>query len=139
MPREDFLRQQLALQPAFKGATRLLGQIAGLLLLANAGSDLDRQRHHLAVARTQWRELDDAARDLDCSQTAAGIAQGVERLRPLLDRLDRRFAESLCGEGELRMMLEELAAIRALLQTVSCPQHGLALVDFAGGCCAGAH
>lgn len=139
MPREDFVRQQLALQPAFNGATRLLGQVAGVLLLANAGSDLDRQRQHLNNARAQWRELDQIAGHLDQSMTGIGIVESIGRLGVLVDRLDRRFSASLGDDEDLRKMLEELAAIRALLQTASCPLHGLALVDFAGGCCAGVH
>ena len=138
MPNEAVLQHHLALQPAFNGATRLLGQVAGLLLLANAGSDLDRQRQHVAAAQLQWRALDDAAHGLGGSQIGTSIACSVERLGILLDRLDRRFGMSLGDDGELSAMLEELAAIRSLLQKASCPQHGLALVDFAGACCAGA-
>ncbi len=138
-PSADILQRQLALQPAFNGATRLLGQVAGLLLLANAGSNLDRQRQHVAAAQLQWRALDDAVRNLEVSQIATSIACSIERLGILLERLERRFRMSLGDDAELRAMLEELAAIRSLLQKASCPQHGLALVDFAGACCAGAH
>ena len=138
-PGEAVLQRQLALQPAFNGATRLLGQVAGLLLLANAGSDLDRQRQHVSSAQLQWRALDDAVHDVRVSLISASIARSVERLGILIERLDRRFGTSLSDDAELGAMLEELAAIRSLLQEASCPQHGLALVDFAGACCAGAH
>ncbi|HYV89893.1 MAG TPA: hypothetical protein VFA91_15045 [Candidatus Polarisedimenticolia bacterium] len=138
---EQAARRQLVLQPLYNGAVRLLGQVAGLLLLAQAGSDLDRQRGHLRVALLQWRELQDAIEsDLAFRlPTAVAVAQSIERIGALLERLERRFALSLSDDTELPLMLGELAAIRRILQNASCPQHGLAIVDFAGACCAGAH
>jgi hypothetical protein len=137
LPSEESAMQQLALQPLFNGATRLLGQVSGLLLLANAGGDRDRPRQHLANARLQWRGLQDARSGLAISKSAAGVTESLSRLGMLLDRLERRFALSLHDDHELRLMLDEIAVIRRLLQESSCPQHGLALVDFAGACCAG--
>ncbi len=133
-------RKLLVLQPLYNGAVRLLGQAAGLLLLANAGSDLDRQREHLGVALRNWRELQDAIESevVFRSKTAAAVAKGVVRLGALLERLEQRFARSLSDDTELSAMLGELAGIRQLLHEASCPQHGLALVDFTGACCAGA-
>ena len=138
---ERTAQQQLLLQPLYNGAVRLLGQAAGLLLLANAGSDLDRQRGHLRVALLQWRELQDGIEsDLAFpSRTATAIAASVERIGALLERLERRFALSLADDAELPLLLGELAAIRRVLQESACPRHGLAIVDFAGACCAGAH
>lgn len=138
---EQAAQRQLLLQPLYSAAVRLLGQMAGLLLLANAGSDLDRQRGHLRVALLQSRELQDRIEsDLGFrSSTATAVTQSVERIGVLLERLERRFALSLTDDAELPALLGELAAIRRLLQSASCPQHGLALVDFTGACCAGAH
>jgi hypothetical protein len=138
---EQAAQQQLMLQPLYNSAVRLLGQVAGVLLLANAGSDLDRQRGHLRVAQIQWRELLDAIEsDLAFrSRTAAAVSGSIKRIGALLERLESRFARSLTDERELPHLLGELAAIRRLLQDASCPQHGLAIVDFAGACCAGAH
>ena len=91
------------LQPLYNGAVRLLGQVAGLLLLANAGSDLDRQCGHLRVALLQWRELQDAIEsDLAFRlPTAVAVAQSIERIGALLERLERRFALCLSDEAEL--------------------------------------
>jgi hypothetical protein len=138
---EQAAQRQFLVQPLYNGAVRLVGQVAGLLLLANAGSDLDRQRGHLHTARLQWRDLQDRIEsDLAFrSPTVAAIAQSVERIGILLDRLEHRFARSLTDDAELPALLGELAVIRAVLQNASCPQHGLAIVDFAGACCAGAH
>ena len=136
---EEAAMRQLALQPLFNGATRLLGQISGLLLLAIAGGDLDRQRQHVQVARLHWRHLQDGRGGLVVSKPATGVVESLSRLGVLLDRLERRFALALRDEHELAAMLREIAAIRRLLQDSSCPRHGLALVDFAGACCAGAH
>ena len=131
----------LVLQPLYNGAVRLLGQAAGLLLLANAGSDPDRQREHLGAARRNWRELQDIVESELAfrSKTAETVAKSVARLGALLERLDRRFARVLRDDVELSAMLGELAGIRCLLHESACPQHGLALVDFSGACCAGAH
>ncbi len=138
---EETARRLLALQPLHNGAVRLLGQVAGLLLLANAGGDPDRQREHLAAARRRRRELQEAiGSDASfSSRTGDGVARSLERLGALLDRLERRYAQSRRDEAELALLLGELAGIRRLLQESSCPRHGLALVDFSGACCAGRH
>ena len=140
---DEFARRQLALQPLFAQAARLLGQTAGLLLLATAGSDLDRQKSHLRVARAQWRDLRMAYRGLESpthfatSFGAVGIT--IDRLGSLLDRLDRRFATILREDAELAALLAELSATRRILQKGSCPHRGLAIVDLAGACCAAGH
>jgi hypothetical protein len=140
---DEFARRQLALQPLFAQAARLLGQTAGLLLLAAAGSDLDRQKSHLRVARAQWRDLRMAYRGLESpthfatSFGAVGIT--IDRLGSLLDRLDRRFATILREDAELATLLAELSATRRILQKGSCPHRGLAIVDLAGACCAAGH
>lgn len=138
---EQATQRQLLIQPLYNGAVRLLGQVAGLLLLAQAGSDLDRQRGHLHTARLQWRELQNRIEsDLAFrSPAAAAVTESVARIGTLLDRLEHNFALSLADDAELPALLGELAAIRAVLQNASCPQHGLAMVDFAGACCAAAH
>ncbi len=140
---EEFAHRQLALQPLFAQAASLLGQTAGLLLLASAGSAPERQKDHLRVARAQWRDLQEAFRDLDSPAPATSshraVGATIERLGPLLDRLDRRFQASLREDGELACLLAELAATRRILQAGSCPHGGLAIVDLAGACCAAGH
>jgi hypothetical protein len=138
---EESARMLLVLQPLYNGTVRLLGQVAGLLLLANAGSDPDRQREHLGAALRSWRELQDGieAELVFRSKTAEAVANSVTRLGAVLERLERRFARSLREDSELPLMLGELAGIRRILHEASCPQHGLALVDLSGACCAGAH
>jgi hypothetical protein len=138
---EEFARQQLVLQPLYNRAVRLLGQTAGLLLLANAGSDHDRQREHLGAALRDCRELQDALEGGLAlrSTTAAAVANSAKRIGDLLERLDQRFARSLRDGVELSAMLGEIASVRRLLHESACPHHGLALVDFSGACCAGAH
>ena len=88
---EDFAQRQLALQPLFTRTARLLGQAAGLLLLANAGSDRDRQRSHLRVAHAQWQELAAAFGDLDSPRDASpshrAIGATIQRLGEMLERL----------------------------------------------------
>ncbi len=140
-PGEESARKLLVLQPLYNGAVRLLGQTAGLLLLANVGSDPDHQREHLRAALHNWHQLQDAIEGDFAfrSKTSEAVANSVTRLGALLERLEERFARSLRDEAELSAMLGELAAVRHLLHDASCPQHGLALVDFGGACCAGAH
>jgi hypothetical protein len=140
---EDFAQRQLALQPLFTRTARLLGQAAGLLLLANAGSDRDRQRSHLRVAHAQWQELAAAFGDLDSPRDASpshrAIGATIQRLGEILEQLARRFSASLRDDGEFASLLNELAATRAILQSGSCPHNGLTIVDLAGACCATGH
>jgi hypothetical protein len=140
---EDFAQRQLALQPLFTRTARLLGQSAGLLLLASAGSDLDRQRGHLRVARAQWQDLAALFGDLDSSGDASpshrAIGATIQRLGEMLERLDRRFSASLRNDSQFTALLNELAATRGILQSGSCPHSGLTIVDLAGACCATGH
>jgi hypothetical protein len=140
---EDRARGLLALQPVFAGAGRLLGQTAGLLLLAKAGSDRDKQRSYLRVALAQWRDLSaafgalPAPSEAPASFRATGLA--IEKLGALLERIDRRFCSALREDGELARLLTELQAVRQVLLAGSCPHRGLAIVDLDGACCAARH
>jgi hypothetical protein len=140
---DEFVQGQLALQPLFAKAARLLGQTAGLLMLATAGSEPERQRSHLQIARAQWRELQDDFRGLgspaDAVPSHRAVGATIERLGLLLDRLDDRFLASLREDSELASLLTELAATRRVLQSGSCPHGGLTIVDMAGACCAASH
>ena len=140
---DEFARRQMALQPLFAQTARLLGQSAGLLLLATAGSDLDRQRSHLLVARVQWGDLREAYRRLESptptTTSFRAVGGAIDRLGLLLDRLDRRFATTLREASELSTLLAELTAARRILQSGGCPNHGLTIVDLAGACCAAGH
>ncbi len=133
--------RRVLLQPRYNGPVSLLGQTAGWLRLARAGSDPDRLREQLGVVLRRWRELQDGvAGDLTFRpKTGHAVVESVTRLGALLDRLEQRFSQSMRDDAELSAMLGELAGIRRLLHGASCPQHGLVLVDFSGACCAGAH
>ena len=93
------------------------------------------------VALLQWRELQDGVESNLAfpSRAGAAVVESVKRIGSLLERLECRFALNLTDDAELPVLLIELGAIRGVLQAASCPQHGLAIVDFTGACCAGAH
>jgi len=105
------------------------GKPPGFCCLAAAGSDLDRQKSHLRVARAQWCDLRVAYRRLESptqlatSFRAVGIT--IDRLGSLLDRLDRRFATILREDAELAALLAELSAIAPDPQKGSLPQSRL--------------
>ncbi len=128
------------MRPLFDALSRLLGQLAGVLLLACAGIEPDRQASHLAMVKEQLQAAHACfaglARPRHLGATFHAMGQTLALLDDVTARLERHPAAVLPGDGAFGTLMEELSAARRLLLAGSTPALGIGLVDFAGACCA---
>jgi hypothetical protein len=138
---ERSIGESLALKPLFDRLSRLLGQLAGVALLASAGTEPDRQLCHLAVIKTQLQSAREAHARLDPPQRLTGTFHAMGQTLALIDeimaRLDRRPAIALLDDDSFAALTQALSAARRRLLSGSAA--GLGIVDFAGACCALGH
>ena len=138
---ERSIGESLALQPLFDRLSRLLGQLAGVALLASAGAEPDRQLCHLAVIKEQLQSARETYAGLAPPQHVAGSFRAMGQTLALIDeimaRLDRRPAIALLDDASFHELTQGLSAARRLLISGSPP--GLGIVNFAGACCARGH
>lgn len=140
---EALVAEQLTLAPLFDRLSRILGQIAGLLLLSSAGLNAEHLSNHLASVQDQLAEAREvftglpAPRRLRMSFDGAGSA--LSAMEEFTRQLAKRPGGTLGDDGEFRTALDRLAAIRARLLRASAPSLGIGLVDFASACCAWGH
>ena len=122
----------------FNALRRLIGQLSGLLILAetktlrNAPGLAD-----LAATRSQWAETEEAAARLEGPGKLAGHA---DRLRHAALHVGQAL-EAMSGGG-LEAGAADLAARHLkhgyrLLQSAADPRAGLAMIDMSEACCRG--
>lgn len=139
VPDEAIIRYTVAARPLYDGMRRLIGQVAGLLVLVQAGGRRDvLDLPDLVIARERWRELRETLRDL-------GMPRGVERHFGYLERAHAAIGEVLDGfdaarrERDWQRRLDEAAerikSAHASLQAASEPRAGMTMVDFNHACC----
>jgi hypothetical protein len=132
-PPEPVVAEQLRLQPLYERSARLLGLLAGILLLATAGRDPAPQRRHLPALRAQYAATCAAYRDLVPARhlraTFGSIGTALDQIGAALGELDSAAAPPL--------LFAHLQAARRALQQGSRPTLGLTPVDITTACCAG--
>jgi hypothetical protein len=140
---ERLIGEGLALQTLFDRLSRLLGQLAGVALLASAGAEPDRQISHLAVVKEQLQAVREALAGLARPRHLAATFHAMVETLALMDEmtawLDRRPAAAFLDDSAFCTLMERLSAARRLLLAGSAPGLGIGLVDFAGSCCALGH
>ncbi len=126
-----------ALRRPYDGLRRLIGQAAGLLVLAQAS-----QRREIidlpavAVAREQWREVSAMLADLAAPR---GFERQVDHLihaaRLIGACLDALEASATKEKVDASLALERVAAAYRLVQLCSIDKLGMTMVDFRQSCC----
>jgi len=138
---ERLIGESLALQPLFDRLSRLLGQLAGVALLASAGAEPDRQLCHLAVAKEQLQSAHEGyarlARPRHLADSFHAMGQALALLEQIMAQLDRRPAIALLDDASFCELTQGLSTARRLLLSASAPDLGI--VDFVGACCALSH
>jgi len=137
---EQLIGESVALRPLFDRLSRLLGQLAGLALLASAGTEPERQVGHLTVVKEQLAAVRDALATMDrprrLAATFRAMAETLARMDAVTARLGRRPAVLLLDDDAFSTLTEELGAARRLLLAGSAPALGIGLVEFSAACCA---
>jgi hypothetical protein len=126
-----------ALRRPYDALRRLIGQAAGLLVLAQASSrreivDLPA----VAVAREQWREITAALADLcaprGCERQAEHLIRAARLVGACLDALEASATQETV---DVSLALDRVSAAYRLVQRCSNDKLGLTMVDFRQSCC----
>lgn len=126
-----------ALRRPYDALRRLIGQAAGLLILAQAS-----QRREIvdlpavAVARDQWREVTSTLADLKaprgCERRTENLIRAARLVGACLDALEASAAQNTVDAS---LALERIAAAYLLVQNASSDKLGMTMVDFRQSCC----
>lgn len=137
---EDTMKYAAEVRPVFEGLRRVVGQIAGLLIL----SQLTRRHEvlelpELAACEARCRETAERLRALSGK---AGKASGHYRTLEMSHRLCRtildafpQWRRSSDPDIEFGLMEERLRAAYQYLTAGSWEKGGLSMVDFRNACC----
>jgi hypothetical protein len=125
------------LRRPYDALRRLIGQAAGLLVLAEAS-----QRREIvdlpavAVAREQWREASATLADLTaprgCERQVENLVRAARLVGACLDALEASAAQKTVDAS---LALERIAAAYRLVQNSSSDKLGMTMVDFRQSCC----
>jgi hypothetical protein len=126
-----------ALRRPYDALRRLIGQAAGLLVLAQTS-----QRREIldlpavAVAREQWREVTAVLADLSaprgCERQVENLTRAARLVGACLDALE---ASAKKEKVDASLALERVAAAYRLVQNSSSDKLGMTMVDFRQSCC----
>jgi hypothetical protein len=126
-----------ALRRPYDALRRLIGQAAGLLVLAQSS-----QRREIvdlpavAVAREQWREVSATLADLNaprgCERQVENLIRAARLVGACLDALEASANRETIDVG---LALDRIAAAYRLVQLCSIDKLGMTMVDFRQSCC----
>jgi hypothetical protein len=126
-----------ALRRPYDSLRRLIGQAAGLLVLAQAS-----QRREIvdlpavAVAREQWREVTATLADLSaprsCERQVENLISASRLVGACLDALE---ASADHETVDVSLALDRVAAAYRFVQLCSIDKLGMTMVDFRQSCC----
>ena len=126
-----------ALRRPYDALRRLIGQAAGLLVLAQAS-----QRREIidlpavAVAREQWREVTSTLADLSAprgyERQVDNFIRAARLVGACLDALD---ASANHETVDVALALDRVSAAYRLVQLSSSDKLGMTMVDFRQSCC----
>lgn len=137
--RDDLIAYALAMRPQYNRLGRLIAQLAGLLLLAQARGRFDFDFEAFKPPMEQARECIDAIRSI-------GAPNGVKRRHWVLCRamtlvsgVTDQFTHSLGGEAQVRERVaqwsEQLKRANAMVRWASDSTLGMNPIDFSQACC----
>jgi hypothetical protein len=125
------------LRRPYDALRRLIGQAAGMLVLAQAS-----QRREItdlpavAVAREQWREVTSTLADLSaprgCERQVDNLIRAARLVGACLDALE---ASALKEKVDTSLALDRVSAAYRLVQSSSSERLGMTMVDFRQSCC----
>ena len=125
------------LRRPYDALRRLIGQAAGLLVLAQASQRREiMDLPAIAVAREQWREVSGTLAELSaprgCERQVKNLIRAARLIGACLDALE---ASADHETADVSLALERVAAAYRLVQLCSIDKLGMTMVDFRQSCC----
>jgi hypothetical protein len=140
--RDELIAYALVLRPHYDKVGRLIGQLAGLFILAQARGRFDPGFEAFATPLEQARECADALHSIAVPPAARRQHWCVCRAMHLIDEVTAQFTKSLRGTERVREQVaawnDQLKRANTLLRWSSDRSLGLNPVDFSQACCCGA-
>jgi hypothetical protein len=126
-----------ALRRPYDALRRLIGQAAGLLVLAQASQKREIvDLPAVAVAREQWLEVTSTLASLSaprgCGRQVENLIRAARLVGACLDALEASAAKETVDAS---LALDRIAAAYRLVQNSSSDKLGLTMVDFRQSCC----
>lgn len=133
----DVAAAAAALRRPYDALRRLVGQAAGLLVLAEASQRRDIvDLPAVAIAREQWLEATATLADLKapqgCERQAEDLIRAARLVGACLDALEAAAAREAI---DVSLALDRIAAAYRLVQRASSDKLGMTMVDFRQSCC----
>lgn len=136
---DELIAYALAMRPQYNRLGRLIGQLAGLLLLAQARGRLDADFDAFKPPLEQARECDDAIRSITAPNGAKRRHWVLCRAMAAVNGVTDQFTHSIGGENEVRERVwiwsEQLKRANAMVRWASDSSLGMNPVDFSQACC----
>jgi hypothetical protein len=136
----DVLASVLGFQSAYSDLRRLVGLVAGMLLLSQtSGKSNAMDWSTLAGARETWNEAETRIQGLKPTPSVERNLHHLERAHQLIGNcLDvLRSPRKIANEMGLQAALRNVAESYRHLQYASLPGLGITMVDFSHACCGG--
>ena len=137
---EDVLASVLGFQGAYSDLRRLVGLVAGMLLLSQTSGKTNAiDWSMLAGARETWNKAETSIRGVKPSPSVERNLHHLERAHQLIGNcLDvLRSPRKVASEMGVQVALRNVAESYRHLQYASSPGLGITMVDFSHACCGG--
>lgn len=136
---DELIAYALAIRPQYNKTARLIGQLAGLLLLAQARGRLDFDFEAFKPPIEQARECIDAIYSIPAPIGGRRRHWALCRAMTLVNGVTNEFTHSIGGEAQVREQVakwsEQLKRANALVRWASDSSMGLNPIDFSQACC----
>ena len=140
--RDELIAYALAIRPHYDQVGRLIGQLAGLFILAQVRGRFDPDFEAVKSPLEQARECADAVRSITAPASVRRQHWCITRAMALIGEVTDGFTLSLRGSERVREQIgewsEQLKRANTLLRWASDRSLGLTPVDFSQACCCGA-
>jgi hypothetical protein len=137
---DDVVAYVLDFQRSYSALRRLVGLVAGMLLLAQRRGKTDAvDWSTIGGARETWKEAESNIRKLQPPPSVEGSLHHLERAHQLIGSCLDALAspEMIANETSFQLGLRNAAESYRHLQCASLPGLGITMVDFSHGCCGG--
>ncbi len=140
--RDDLIAYALSVRPLYDRVGQLIGQLAGLFILAHARGRFDPDFEAVTAPLEQARACADAIRSIATPGSVRRRHWCLCRAMMLVSEVTDQFTNSMRGSDRVREQVsvwtEQLKRANTLLRWASDSALGMNPVDFSQACCCGA-
>jgi hypothetical protein len=137
--RDDLIAYGIAIRPHYDKLGRLIGQLAGIFLLAQARGRFDPDFEAVTTPLERARECSDSLLSITAPDAAKRRHWALLRAMSIVNEVTAQFSDSIHGAERVREYVsdwtERLKRANALVRWASDTSLGLHPVDLSQACC----